>query len=77
MLRACQERVYQTAESWWRSDGMFKPRYAVYDHDIHLKVIYHIYYMVWIIMSLYGVIDYHVTLSKGHMIVNHPICIDV
>ena len=30
-------------------------------------------YMVWIIMSLYGVIGYHVTLSKGHMIANHPI----
>ena len=24
-------------------------------------------------MSLYGVIDYHVTLSEGHMIANHPI----
>ena len=30
-------------------------------------------YMVWIIMSLYGVIGYHVTLSEGHMIANHPI----
>ena len=29
--------------------------------------------MVWIIMSLYGVIGYHVTLSEGHMIANHPI----
>ena len=26
-----------------------------------------------IIMSLYGVIGYHVTLSEGHMIANHPI----
>ena len=25
-------------------------------------------------MSLYGVIGYHVTLSEGHMIANHPIC---
>ena len=24
-------------------------------------------------MSLYGVIGYHVTLSEGHMIANHPI----
>ena len=24
-------------------------------------------------MSLYGVICYHVTLSEGHMIANHPI----
>ena len=24
-------------------------------------------------MSLYGVIDYHVTLSEGPMIANHPI----
>ena len=24
-------------------------------------------------MSLYGVIAYHVTLSEGHMIANHPI----
>ena len=24
-------------------------------------------------MSLYGVISYHVTLSEGHMIANHPI----
>ena len=24
-------------------------------------------------MSLYGVIGYHVTLSEGHMIVNHAI----
>ena len=24
-------------------------------------------------MSLYGVIDYHVTLSEGHMIADHPI----
>ena len=24
-------------------------------------------------MSLYGVIDYHVTLWDGHMIANHPI----
>ena len=23
-------------------------------------------------MSLYGVIDYHVTLSEGHIIANHP-----
>ena len=23
-------------------------------------------------MSLYGVIGYHVTLSEGHMIANHP-----
>ena len=29
--------------------------------------------MVWIIMFLYGVIGYHVTLSEGHMIANHPI----
>ena len=29
--------------------------------------------MVLIIMSLYGVIGYHVTLSEGHMIDNHPI----
>ena len=29
--------------------------------------------MVWIIMSLYGVIGYHVTLSEGHMIADHPI----
>ena len=29
--------------------------------------------MVWIIMSLYGVIGYHVTLSEGHMIANYPI----
>ena len=29
--------------------------------------------MVWLIMSLYGVIGYHVTLSEGHMIANHPI----
>ena len=29
--------------------------------------------MVWIIMSLYGVIGYRVTLSEGHMIANHPI----
>ena len=29
--------------------------------------------MVWIIMSLYGVIGYHVTISEGHMIANHPI----
>ena len=30
-------------------------------------------YMVGIIMSLYGVIGYHVTLSEGHMIADHPI----
>ena len=24
-------------------------------------------------MSLYGVIGYHVTVSEGHMIANHPI----
>ena len=24
-------------------------------------------------MSLYGVIGYHVTLTEGHMIANHPI----
>ena len=30
-------------------------------------------YMVLIIMSLYGVISYHVSLSEGHMIANHPI----
>ena len=24
-------------------------------------------------MSMYGVIGYHVTLSEGHMIANHPI----
>ena len=24
-------------------------------------------------MSLYGVIGYHVTLSEGHMMANHPI----
>ena len=24
-------------------------------------------------MSLYGVISYHVTLSEGHIIANHPI----
>ena len=30
-------------------------------------------YMTWIIMSLYGVIGYHVTLWEGHMIANHPI----
>ena len=24
-------------------------------------------------MSLYGVIGYHVTISEGHMIANHPI----
>ena len=24
-------------------------------------------------MSLYGVIGYHLTLSEGHMIANHPI----
>ena len=24
-------------------------------------------------MSLYGVIGYHVTLSEGHMLANHPI----
>ena len=29
--------------------------------------------VVWINMSLYGVIGYHVTLSEGHMIANHPI----
>ena len=29
--------------------------------------------MAWIIMSLYGVIGYHVTFSEGHMIANHPI----
>ena len=29
--------------------------------------------MVWIILSLYGMIGYHVTLSEGHMIANHPI----
>ena len=29
--------------------------------------------MVWIIMSLYGVIGYQVILSEGHMIANHPI----
>ena len=29
--------------------------------------------MVWITMSLYGVIGYHVTVSEGHMIANHPI----
>ena len=29
--------------------------------------------LVWIIMSLYGVIGYHVTLSEGHIIANHPI----
>ena len=29
--------------------------------------------MVWIIMSLYGVIGYHVTLSEGHMIANHSV----
>ena len=29
--------------------------------------------MVLIIMSLYGVIGYYVTLSEGHMIANHPI----
>ena len=27
--------------------------------------------MVWIIISLYGLIGYHVTLSEGHMIANH------
>ena len=29
--------------------------------------------MELIIVSLYGVIGYHVTLSEGHMIANHPI----
>ena len=29
--------------------------------------------MVWITTSLDGVIGYHVTLSEGHMIANHPI----
>ena len=29
--------------------------------------------MVLIIMTLYGVIGYHVTFSEGHMIANHPI----
>ena len=29
--------------------------------------------MVFIIMALYGVIGYHVTLSEGNMIANHPI----
>ena len=29
--------------------------------------------MAWIIMSLYGVIGYHVTLSEGHMVAHHPI----
>ena len=28
-------------------------------------------------MSLYGVIGYHVTLSEGHMIVDHPIYMGV
>ena len=28
--------------------------------------------MVWINISLYGVIGYHVTLWEGHMIANHP-----
>ena len=37
-----------------------------------LKVLYHPLYGM-IIMSLYGVIGYHVTLSEGHMIANHPI----
>ena len=42
-------------------------------HDnIMLKVIYHPY-MLWIIMSLYGLIGYHVTLSEGDMIADHPI----
>ena len=36
----------------------------------YLKVIYHLY--IWIIMSLFGVIGYHVTLREGHMIANHP-----
>ena len=39
-----------------------------YPYLFNLKVIYHP-----IIMSLYGVIGYHVTLSEGHMIANHPI----
>ena len=52
-----------------------------------LKVIYHPLYcmnnhvLIWgdwhkcwgTSVSLYGVIDYHVTLSEGHMIANHPI----
>ena len=38
-----------------------------------LKVIYNPPYMVGIIMSFYGMIGYHVTLSEGHMIANHPI----
>ena len=29
--------------------------------------------MVWIIISLYRVIGYHVTVSEGHMIANNPI----
>ena len=29
--------------------------------------------MVWKIVSLYGVIGYHVTLAEGRMIANHPI----
>ena len=29
--------------------------------------------MVWIIVSLYGLIGYHVTLSESHMIANHLI----
>ena len=52
-----------------------------------LKVIYHPLYgmnnyvLIWgdwlscdqAYYPLYGVIDYHVTLSEGHMIANHPI----
>ena len=45
---------------------------TVMSHDNILKVIYHSS-MVWVIMSVYGVIGYHVTLSEGHMIANHPI----
>ena len=48
-----------------RSDYRYTPQIGIY-----LKVIP---YMVWIIMSLYGEIGYHVTLSEGHMIANHPI----
>ena len=29
--------------------------------------------MVWIIMSIYEVIGYDVTLPEGHMIANHPL----
>ena len=59
--------------------------HAYYSNYEMLKVIYHPLYgmnnyvLIWgdwlscDPLRLYGVIGYHVTLSEGHMIANHPI----